>query len=151
MVGDEVDARDRNKPVVRLDIPARLDLVTVVRMVAAASASAADSLEGDRLDDLRWAVSEAVTNAVEANHLTETPGRVHVEFALQPSRVCVAVTDEGPGMPLMAEAPEIDDPDRLEIEGGFGIPLMQMLASSPVRFDTGPQGTTVRLELAPRS
>lgn len=150
MVGDEVESCDRTKPVVRLDLPARLDLVTVVRMVAAASASAAEALEGDRLDDLRWAVSEAVTNAVEANHLKETPGRVHVELGLQPGRVCVAVTDEGPGMPVMAEAPEIDDPGRLENEGGFGIPLMQMLASAPVRFDTGPGGTTVRLELAPR-
>ncbi len=150
MVGHEAEAADPAAAIVRLDIPARLDLVTVVRMVAAASSSAGEAVDGDRLDDLRWAVSEATTNAIEANRRTGRVGRVQVEFEMVPGSVSVGVSDEGPGMPALAEIPEMEDPERLATEGGFGIPLMQMLASAPLRFDTGPEGTTVLLRLDQR-
>lgn len=133
--------------VVEVEIPSRVDLVAVVRMVVAAASSAVDALHGDRLDDLRVVVSEATTNAIEANLLTAgSQGRVLVHCEAQPGVVRLQVRDEGAGMPPPERMPTMGDPERLAFEGGFGIPLMRQLSDS-ARFDTGPGGTVVSLEI----
>ncbi len=141
------DAENEPVGVVDIDIPSRFDLVTVVRMIVASSSFAADALAGDRLDDLRWVTSEATTNAIQANQTRERPGRVRVRCTVGRSWVRLSVTDEGPGMPAETVVPDITDPERLANEGGFGIPLMRTLSSSDVVFRSGPDGTTVELEL----
>lgn len=133
--------------VVEIDIPARFDLVTVVRMIVAAGATAADSLVDDRLDDLRWACSEATTNAIQANQATEEPGRIRIRCEFGKGRVGLQVVDEGPGLARVEVMPDMNEPERLSIEGGFGIPLMETLASGPVTFESNGGGTTVTLEL----
>ena len=133
--------------VVEVDLPSRLDVVTVARMVAAAAASCVGVLEADRLDDLRWVTSDAVTNADEANQRTENPGRVLLRIEVRDKGVALSVSDNGPGLPVVDPLPDLTDPERLMTEGGFGIPLMQMLSSTPVVFSTGPAGTTVELEV----
>lgn len=133
--------------VVNIDIPARTDLVTVVRMVVAAAATAADVLDGDRLDDLRWVTSEAVTNAIEADQRVSTSGRVRVTLRIAADRVYLTVVDQGGGLPDLVDVPDMEHPDRLLIEGGFGVPLMQHLSSGDVQFTSTPDGTTVDLEL----
>ena len=64
MVFPSKQATARKKETVTIDLPSRLDLVTVVRMVVGEAASAAGCLKGDRLEDLRLVASEAVTNAL---------------------------------------------------------------------------------------
>ena len=132
---------------IEIDIPSRMEFVTVVRMIAAAAAESVGALVGDRLDDLKWVMSEATTNAMQANLSSEVPGRVTAVLELGTGWVRIRVTDEGPGMPDAPAVPDIDHPDRLHIEGGFGIPLMQHLSSTELQFLTGPAGTTVELEL----
>lgn len=134
-------------PVVELEIPSRFDLVTVARMVVAAVASCVEALEGDRLDDLRWVTSEATTNAMQANLRADSEGRVVVKVAASSASVELIVVDQGPGMPPATLLPDITHPDRLEREGGFGVPLMQMLSSSEVTFHSTSEGTTVEMEL----
>ena len=132
---------------IEVEIPSRVDLVAVVRMVVAAASSAVDALHGDRLDDLRVVVSEATTNAIEANLLTGEPQRrVVVRCEARPGKVELRVRDEGAGMPDPASVPPRADPERLRIEGGFGSPLMRQLSARPT-FDSGPEGTVVTLEL----
>ena len=144
---------------VEVEIPSRVDLVAVVRMVVAAASAAVDALHGDRLDDLRVVVSEATTNAIEANLLAgararaagpdgggDGTGRVLVRCEAEPGVVRLQVSDEGPGMPDPLEIPAMGDPERLTLEGGFGIPLMRQLADR-ASFDSGPDGTVVDLEL----
>ena len=138
--------------VVELELPSRLDLVTVARMVVAAVASCVNALDGDRLDDLRWVTSEATTNAIQANQSLaarpeETTGRVTLRIEAEPRLVRLTVIDEGPGMPPVTIVSDITHPDRLELEGGFGVPLMQMLSSGDVKFTSTPTGTTVQMEL----
>lgn len=133
--------------VVAIDIPARTDLVTVVRMIVAAATTAADVFDGDRLDDLRWVTSEAVTNAIEADQAVSNSGRVQVTLRLAADRVFLTVVDQGGGLPDMVDVPDMEHPDRLLIEGGFGVPLMQHLSSGDVQFTSTPKGTTVDLEL----
>lgn len=133
--------------VVNIDIPARTDLVTVVRMVVAAAATAADVFDGDRLDDLRWVTSEAVTNAIEADQRAANNGRVRVTLQIGADRVHLTVVDQGGGLPDLVDVPDMEHPDRLLIEGGFGVPLMQHLCTGDVQFTSTPEGTTVDLEL----
>lgn len=144
----EADDTPHGTDIIEIDIPSRFDLVTVVRMIIASSSTAAEALVGDRLDDLRWVTSEATTNAIQANHTTPRPGRVRIRAQVGADWVRLWVTDSGPGMPEARPVPDIDHPERLDLEGGFGIPLMRTLSSSEVVFDSTPSGTTVRLELS---
>ncbi len=132
---------------VEINIPSRVDLVAVVRMVVAAATNAVEALHGDRLDDLRWVTSEATTNAIQANLSTDNgDGRVAVTCEVDDGFVRLAVKDEGPGMPEQYEVPDITHPDRLLIEGAFGVPLMERL-STACRFVSADTGTTVQMEL----
>jgi anti-sigma regulatory factor (Ser/Thr protein kinase) len=133
---------------VEIEIPSRVDMVAVVRMIVAAATNAVEAIHGDRLDDLRWITSEATTNAIEANLATADEGRVQVRCEVAQGCVRLMVSDEGPGMPSLASVPDIADPDRLLIEGSFGIPLMRHL-SSALSFHAGVNGcgTTVEMEL----
>ncbi len=133
---------------IEIDIPSRVDLVAVVRMVVAAATNAVGALQGDRLDDLRWVTSEATTNAIQANLSTDANGggRVAITCEVDEGVVRLSVKDEGPGMPEHYEVPDITHPDRLLIEGAFGIPLMERLASA-CQFVSAATGTTVNMEL----
>ena len=131
---------------VEIDIPSRVDLVAVVRMVVAAATNAVGALQGDRLDDLRWVTSEATTNAIQANLGAEIDGRVRIACEVDAGVVRLSVQDQGPGMPEQFEVPDITHPDRLHIEGAFGVPLMERL-SSACSFVSADTGTTVQMEL----
>jgi anti-sigma regulatory factor (Ser/Thr protein kinase) len=112
----------------------------------AAATNAVDAIHGDRLDDLRWVTSEATTNAIEANLSHSDDGRVQVRCEVAEGCVRLIVSDQGPGMPSLASVPDITDPDRMLVEGSFGIPLMRHL-SSALSFHSGCDGTTVEMEL----
>ena len=131
---------------IEIDIPSRVDLVAVVRMIVAAATNAVGALEGDRLDDLRWVTSEATTNAIQANQTVNGDGRVVITCDVADGVVRLSVRDEGPGMPGHYEVPDITHPDRLLIEGAFGVPLMERLASA-CQFVSAATGTTVNMEL----
>jgi anti-sigma regulatory factor (Ser/Thr protein kinase) len=132
---------------IEIEIPSRVDMVAVVRMIVAAATNAVDAIHGDRLDDLRWVTSEATTNAIEANLARNEGGRVLVRCEVDSGLVRLAVSDEGPGLAEPSSPPEITDPDRLLLEGAFGIPLMRHL-SSAVSFHTdNGHGTTVEMVL----
>ncbi len=115
-------------------------------MVVAAATNAVEALQGDRLDDLRWVTSEATTNAIQANLTANEGGRVSITCEVNEGVVRLAVKDQGPGMPEQYEVPDITHPDRLLIEGAFGVPLMERL-SSACSFVSADTGTTVQMEL----
>lgn len=135
------------KETVTIDLPSRLDLVTVVRMVVGEAASAAGCLKGDRLEDLRLVASEAVTNAIEANLAVGGSGRVKIVCELEGKTVKLKITDQGPGMGASMPLPDITHPDRLAIEGGFGVPLIEKLSDGAAKFTSTKSGTTVEVEL----
>lgn len=144
------DGYDR---LIEIDIPSSVDMVTVVRMVVAAAATAVGSLDGDRLDDLRWVTSEATTNAIQANQRRAddeemlAPPRVQMQCASGTDFVALTVVDRGNGIDDAPEIPEITHPDRLLIEGGFGVPLMKELTRGEMEYITGPEGTTLELRV----
>ena len=132
-----------------LQVPSRTEYIAVVRLVVASLVSARRSVAAERIDDLKLAVSEACTNAIEANMESsdgEPPVVVRVWEA--PERLEVCIADSGPGFDpeMLPEHPPVTDPDRLNFERGLGIPLIRTLVDD-VRFESGPQGTSVWITL----
>jgi serine/threonine-protein kinase RsbW len=134
--------------VVELEIPARPAYLSLVRLVVdAAVGSLAPGLGGARLDDLKLAVTEACSNAIEAHQ--EAAGGdspVVVRCQLDDRTVTVEVADHGGGFNPdgLGDMPAATDPLRLRYESGLGIPLMRTLADE-LSFVPDPDGTTVRL------
>ena len=127
-------------------VPARSDYVALVRVVLAAAASIDPDSRDDRIDDLRVAVSEAVTNAVEAHQLGGTDSRIEIRCVTRGNEVEVTVRDRGPGFDVDAVPvlPAPETPERLFFEGGLGLPLMRRLVDkTDITIDD--DGTLVKL------
>jgi serine/threonine-protein kinase RsbW len=129
-----------------LEIPARPEYLVVARQVVAAAASVEPTFHDERIDDLRIAVSEATTNAIEAHTDLLSADRIKIRCNLGDDSIEVEVQDQGGGFdPEVVEVPpEATDPTRLEWERGLGIPLMKQFADeTEIRPTRG--GTAVRL------
>jgi serine/threonine-protein kinase RsbW len=136
----------RRDLVLQLDVPSSPEYIAIVRLVVAAVASARRALADERVDDLKLAVSEACTNAIEANRSIRPGAPVHIEVWEEPDRLEVSIDDRGPGFDLekLAFPPPITDPERLNFERGLGIPLIKTLVDNVV-FVRLEKGTSVRL------
>jgi serine/threonine-protein kinase RsbW len=133
--------------VVELAIPARPAYLSLVRLVVdAAVGSLAPGLSAARLDDLKIAVTEACSNAIEAHEATYAEQPVVVRCVIDDDQVTVEVVDNGEGFdPDRVETlPAATDPRRLRHESGLGIPLMRTLTDQ-VAFTRAVNGTTVSL------
>lgn len=135
-----------NADEVILRVPAKADYVALVRVVLAAAAAIDPDSRDDRIDDLRVAVSEAVTNAVESHKTAGTDSHVEVRCLTQGHQVEVTVRDKGPGFDpdTVPVVPDAGSPDRMFFEHGLGIPLMRRLVDK-TDIETGDDGTLVRL------
>jgi anti-sigma regulatory factor (Ser/Thr protein kinase) len=132
-----------------LRVPARAEHLALVRLVVTSLAETCGHLGGNRLDDLRLAVSEACANAVEAYGRIGRPGaQVVVRCRARPGRIEVDVHDDAGGFdPTRLEPPPpAHTPERLHHERGLGVPLMKELAGA--EFPTDGDGTTVHLVVA---
>jgi serine/threonine-protein kinase RsbW len=132
----------------KLTVPSREEYIAVVRLVVSSLAAARRNLVDERIDDLKLAVSEACTNAIEANRATGGSRPVVVTMWEAPERLEVWVSDSGTGFDpsQLPEHPPVTDPDRLNFERGLGIPLMRTLVDE-LRFEPSSSGTAVRMTL----
>ena len=132
--------------VVALEIPARDEFVALARLVVSALAATDSQLADERVDDLKIAVSEACTNAIEAHDLVATEERVRVRCRSDDRGLEVSVEDRGPGFDPsgLPDHPPVTDPDRLKFERGLGIPLIRALVDE-VEITSSGEGTAVRL------
>ncbi len=90
---------------VELAIPARSAYLSLVRLVVdAAVATLAPRLGAAKRDDLKVAVTEACSNAIDAHRAAWGDGPVYVRCNLGEEAVSVEVVDQGAGF----------DPDRVE-------------------------------------
>lgn len=132
-----------------LEIPARPEYLHLVRQVVAAAAELEPTFRDDRIDDLRLAVSEATTNAVEAHLDPSGDERIVVRANLAEDHIEVEVRDRAGGFGDDATVtpggmPEPEAEGRLERERGLGLPLMAHLADE-AEITSGHGGTSVRL------
>jgi serine/threonine-protein kinase RsbW len=77
--------------------PAVPEAVPLARRALAAVATAAGAA-GDRLDEIRLAVSEALTNAVVHAYRGDEAGRLHVTAAVAADELWVLIGDDGRGL-----------------------------------------------------
>lgn len=160
--GEVVGGSRESADIVELEVPPRPEVVAIARLLIGAIASADPDFDEEREADLRLAVSEACTNAVQAQRRRTTGADdsddddgeipVLVRFLVERGQITVAVRDHAGGFDpaTLTPHPVVTDPARLDHEGGLGIPLMQMLADE-VAFDPSPGGTTVSMVFQPRS
>ncbi len=132
--------------VIELEIPARAEFVSLARLVVSALASSDSNLADERIDDLKLAVSEACTNAIEAHDAAGSSERVLVRCLAGADTLEVCVEDRGHGFDPtgLPDHPPVTDPDRLKYERGLGIPLIKALVDE-VEFKPTAEGTAVRL------
>lgn len=133
-----------------LEIPARPEYLALVRQVVAAAAAVEPTFRDERIEDLRIAVSEAATNAIEAHADLESEERIVLRCNLGDDRIEVEVSDRGGGFERDEAAGDDDAmpdpvaPGRLERERGLGLPLMRHLADEH-DITSLDGGTAVRL------
>ncbi len=137
---------DGDAPVIELEIPARAEYVGLARLVVSSLASSRRTLADDRIDDLKLALSEACTNAIEAHAHVDPEERVLVRWSEGRDRLEVQVEDRGPGFDprTLPEHPPVTDPERLNFERGLGIPLIRSLMDE-VAFIPAERGMSVRM------
>lgn len=137
----------RQVAVVELEFPARSAYLSLVRLIVdAAVGSLAPGLGAARLDDLKIAVTEACSNAIEAHESLWNEGPVLVRCTVEDVDVQVDVIDRGSGFDPddVAALPAVTDPRRLRHESGLGIALMRTLADE-VTFIPSTDGTRVSI------
>lgn len=128
-----------------LELPAQPAFVGVARSVVAAVASTLDGIDDDRLEDLRVAVSEACTNAVETHRRDAVDDRVVVRCTATAEHLAVRIEDRGDGF-SPANVPSPPEPESLpsSAERGWGLQLIEALVDE-VTFGQTVTGTTVDL------
>lgn len=133
---------------IELRIPPNVEFLSLVRSVISSAASLDVALPDERIDDLRLAVSEATTNAIEAHHRRGTSEAIAITCDLHEDMVRVQVRDKGTGFDpdALVPHPPVTDPERLEFERGLGIPLMRKLADEH-EIQPSPDGTAVLLAI----
>jgi len=129
-----------------LEIPARTEFVSLVRLVVASAAEIGPDMAVERVEDLRVAVSEAATNAIEAQVATGSTAHIGIKCSVSADEVVVRIHDEGGGFDPdnLLELPDPGSPERLEYESGLGVYLMRALADE-TEISSSPAGTDVRL------
>ncbi|HJQ20984.1 MAG TPA: ATP-binding protein [Gemmatimonadaceae bacterium] len=93
------------------------------------------------------ALTEALSNAILRGNADDPRKHVTVHARIDGVALVVEVRDEGAGFDLDECLIDPTTPDRLEMEQGRGLFLMQKLMDSVERFAARPRGNIVRLTL----
>ena len=140
--------RTNNASATAVAVPARPEGVRLARR-AVAEAAAASGLSPDCVDNLVIAVSEACTNAIEAQLSAGNDDDVQLRCLTTGTSFVIEIEDRaGPGFDAarVPVRPPLGDPGHLDIERGWGIQLMRQLVDR-LDFVAGPQGSIARLEV----
>jgi len=134
-------AEEHVERVIELRLPSRLGYEKVA-MDTASSLARRMGFGSDRVEALRTAVSEAVTNAIEHGNDQDSGMKVLVMLTARPDELVVSVADQGRkhlDRDQTMQTPRIEDAlDRLD-KGGWGIWLIRELMDE-VEFTTAPSG-----------
>ena len=128
---------------VELILPCRPEYVGVARLAVLGIASRMP-FSYDEVEDVRLAVGEACTHAVE--RAGDAPATIHITSRINPTALVIDVDDnvsaEADPSPLSEEAQMLAEAG--VDQQGLGALLMEILVDE-VKIETGPNGTHVRL------
>jgi serine/threonine-protein kinase RsbW len=129
-----------------LDIPAHPEHVRTARLFAAAVARHF-SLDEERVEDLKVAISEAVTNAIHAHRAAAVDEPVRVAAVPEASRIRFDVVDAGAGFdPELALSYQQDyTPPAGISEGTLGLVLIRSLFPAVEITRNDDRGMTVSI------
>lgn len=129
-----------------LEIPTRVDYLSLVRVVVAAAAATDPTSKDERLEDLRVAVSEAATNAMRAQREAGVDDPIRIRCRMEGPVIEVMVEDQGGGFDpeALKPLPPVESPERLLFDHGLGISLIRRLMDE-TDFRSSSGGTSVRL------
>ena len=126
---------------VELKIPSRPEFVSVARLAILGVASRAQ-FSYDEVEDVRLAVGEACTTAVErASRAQRTDGQITIRSEILENKLTIEVEDDVSLQPQSSEAKSPEDLD----EQGLGALLMELLVDEFVITATPDGGTLVRM------
>lgn len=111
-------------------------------MDAAATVARRMGFSTDRVDSLRTALAEAITNAIEHGNELDTAMKVVILLTVRPDELEISVADQGRkalDQSKTALIPKIEDALARLDKGGWGIWLIRELMDE-VEFSTGPGG-----------
>lgn len=117
--------------VIELTFPARAEYVGVARLTVSGIANRV-GLAYDDIEDVKLAVAEACTNAVEHAYHTDETGSIHMCCSIMEDRLVIEVSDQGKSFPVEAlsgKLQPIDPSMAIEdlTEGGLGLYLIHTL------------------------
>src|SRR5689334_11806422 len=105
----------------------------------AASVAKAMQFSDDRVEDLKTAVAEACTNAIEHGNKMDASTKVGITLTVADGHLRVEVEDQGSGLGSVG-APDLESQIKGTAEpGGWGIFLIKSLMDE-VSFESTPQG-----------
>jgi len=142
-MSDDISRAESLEKAIELRLPSKLGYERVA-MDAASSLARRMGFSGDRIDDLKTAISEAVTNAIEHGNQHNEAMKVVVLLAARDDELFISVTDESTEKiphESITSTPDILtklDPDALD-RGGWGTWLIRNLMDE-VEFTTAPSG-----------
>jgi serine/threonine-protein kinase RsbW len=126
---------------IELRLPSRLGYEKVA-MDTASSLARRMGFGDDRIEALRTAIAEAVTNAIEHGNAYDSGMRVMVMLTARPDDLVVSVADQGRkqlDQDQTMSTPRIEDALDRQDKGGWGIWLIRELMDE-VEFTTAPSG-----------
>ncbi|WP_322490541.1 ATP-binding protein [Chloroflexus sp.] len=149
------DVEGATGQVIELRLPSRLGYERIAMDTAAALARRMGFAD-ERIDALRTAIGEAVTNAIEHGNQADAAMKVVVVLTVRPDELIVSVSDQGRRVLELEQTktrPCIADAFQRADKGGWGIWLMRELMDE-VEFTLAPGGgnqvrMVVHLERSP--
>ena len=136
----ELIAKDQKKDNIKLTIPSKAEYVSVIRLTASSIASKM-GFNIDQIDDIKVAIAEACTNAME-HGLKWKDEHLSIDFTIYEDRLCIVVKDTGTGF----DTESISEPKVEELrERGLGIFIIKSLMDEVDFISEEGKGTEIRM------
>jgi serine/threonine-protein kinase RsbW len=140
-MSDETSQPEYIEKVIELRLPSKLGYERVA-MDTASSLARRMGFANDRVESLKTAISEAVTNAIEHGNQRDAAMKVVVLLTALEDGLIVSVADQGRKQldeERTTTSPKIEDAFERDDKGGWGIWLIRELMDE-VEFSTAPSG-----------
>ncbi|KYD20190.1 anti-sigma F factor [Caldibacillus debilis GB1] len=130
----------------RLEFPALSQNESFARITVAAFVAQLDPTM-DEINEIKTAVSEAVTNAIIHGYENDPEGIITIEAAIEDRSVEIVIRDRGVGIENIEEARQPLFTTKPELErSGMGFTIMENFVDELEIVSKPNEGTTVRLK-----
>lgn len=139
------DTTESDIRTITLRFAAHAEHLVLARLVLTGIA-VAEGLASSVVSDLKLAVTEACTNAIEHAYAGdgEAPRDVHVTYRVAAGEIQIEVTDTGSGFDPASVRSALDAPPALQRDGGMGLSIIESLVDELV-IDADGEGSRLTM------